>query len=199
MCTSSCASLPLMVKRTLGSFPIGCKSEPLTARGVTSDLARLSRCSPSLRTNSGPAAQMSAPESGRMSILACPLLVVTWAVIVGAGTIRLHVAFESWMNGMPDVRSELVLGVFIMCLAPAAGLPWRQTRLKCPILPHLQHARLYAGQFFLPPSCCLLPHPMHGGEVRPGGFVLIAEMSAAPCMSERDFLAASNPRHFVIA
>ena len=35
--------------------------------------------------------------------------------------------------------------------------------------------------------------PMHGGEVIPGGFVLIAEMSGAPCMSERDILAASNP------
>ena len=62
-------------------------------------------CSPSLRTNSGPAAQMSAPESERMSMLACPLL---GAVMVGAGIICLDVAFESWMNGMPDVWRELV-------------------------------------------------------------------------------------------
>ena len=81
---------------------------------------------------------------------------------------------ESWMNGMPDVRRELVLGMLIIGLVPAARHPWRQTRLKCPILPHLRQARLYAGQFFLPPSCGLFPHPMHGGEVMPGGFVWTA-------------------------
>ena len=80
--------------------------KPLTARGVTSDVARLSICSPRLSTNLVLPCKMSAPESERMSTLACPLLVVTWILTVGAGTIWCEVVFESWMNGNSDIQSE---------------------------------------------------------------------------------------------
>ena len=46
--------------------------EPLTALGQMLEGARLSMYSPSTLTNWGPAALISAPESGRMSREACP-------------------------------------------------------------------------------------------------------------------------------
>ena len=49
-----------------------------------------------------------------MSMLACPLLVVTWMPTVGVGTIWWEVVFESWMDGM--TRSVLALGVLISYL-----------------------------------------------------------------------------------
>ena len=75
--------------------------EPLTALRVTSELARLSMCSPSARTNWGPAAQMSAPESGRTTMLASPLHVVTFIVMVGAGVNVMDPADvpDSWTKG----------------------------------------------------------------------------------------------------
>ena len=47
--------------------------------------ARLSMYSPSAWTNWGPAALISAPESGKMSREACPLHVDTCMLTVGAG------------------------------------------------------------------------------------------------------------------
>ena len=191
--------LTIDVEANLGKLSYRVQSEPLTAREVTSDLARLSRVFSEFVDKLGSCSADVCPRIGKDVDTGLPIVGGDLGSDDGGLIICLDVVFESWMNGMPDVRSKLLLGVFIICFVPAVRRPWWQTRLKCPILPHLRHTRLYAGQFFLPPSCCLLPHPMQGGEVIPGDFVWTAQMSDAPCMSERDFLAASNPRHFVIA
>ena len=84
---------------TLGIFPTRCSVEPLTALGTIWEGAKLSMCSPSDLTDSGPAAQMSAPESGSIAMLASPLQVVTFIVIVGPGLTDSVDVLESWMNG----------------------------------------------------------------------------------------------------
>ena len=65
------------------------------------------------------------------------------------------------MNGMPDVRSELVLGMLIICLVPAARQPWRQTRLKCSILPHLGRHCCMQGSFSCHPRVALFGQHRH--------------------------------------
>ena len=59
--------------------------EPLKALGRMLEGARLSMYSPSALTNWGPAALISAPESGRMLREACPWCVDTCMLIVGTG------------------------------------------------------------------------------------------------------------------
>ena len=76
-----------------GIFPRSRSVEPLTALGVTSELARLST---SARTNWRPAAQMLAPESGRTTTLASPSHVVTFIVMVGAGVMDPADVPDSW-------------------------------------------------------------------------------------------------------
>ena len=59
---------------------------PLAVCGDTSDGRRLSGCS-SRRVNScGPAAEMSAPESGRTDITVDPFVVMMRILMVGAGS-----------------------------------------------------------------------------------------------------------------
>ena len=57
----------------MGSFPMGLMVVPLTARGVVVDGRRLSGCPWSCCSRVVPPTQMSAPESGRASTVACPL------------------------------------------------------------------------------------------------------------------------------
>ena len=118
--------------------------EPLTALGVTLELARLSMCSPSARTNWGPAAQMSAPESGRTTMLASPLHVVTFIVMVGAGVMDPADVPDSWTKGNSlcgsCVLNVRVCGIVLaLCFCRGSVGFCRQTLLKWPILPQLRH------------------------------------------------------------
>ena len=61
------------------------------AFGMTVDSARLSMCSPRARTRCGPAAQMSAPESGNTWSVACPSGVLASMAMVGVVLIDLEV------------------------------------------------------------------------------------------------------------
>ena len=56
----------------MGSFLMGLMVVTLIARGVMTDGRRLSGCSRSCCKKAVPATQMSAPESGRACIVACP-------------------------------------------------------------------------------------------------------------------------------
>ena len=161
---------------------------PLAVLGATLELARLSMCSPIIWTKCGPAAQMSAPESGRTSNPAWPLREVTVARIMGAG---LDERFDNCecCSRRPYVRGFRSL--FLAC---------RHTQPKWPVFPHLWHVLCCAGQCLRPPSCCLPPQPMQSWVM--GSCVFPTEaafISCAPVMSARDFLAASRPRHLEIA
>ena len=115
MWTSAWVVWLLTWKRTSGSFPAGCNSDPLTALGVTSESARLSMLSWRACTKAGPAAHMSAPESGRTLTVACPLQVATFMWMVGAGMIGpAEFTLDSRMNGSSlcsEVLSALAFGV----------------------------------------------------------------------------------------
>ena len=70
-----------------GSFPMGLIFVPLTALGMILEGRRLSTCSPSSLSACVPAADMSAPESGKLSRYVAPLREVMWMGIVGAGSV----------------------------------------------------------------------------------------------------------------
>ena len=89
-------------------FPTGCNKGPLTALGVNAESARLSIYPLRARTRWGPAVQMSDPESGSTLVVACPLHVLRIMSMFGSG---LMAAFVSRIEGIPDVLSEVVLGV----------------------------------------------------------------------------------------
>ena len=59
-------------------------------------------CSPKACTKRGPAAQMSAPESGKASTLASPYGVLAWMLIFGAGfkfrSLMLERVAGSWVS-----------------------------------------------------------------------------------------------------
>ena len=123
--------------------------------------------------------------------------------MVGAGVLDPAFVFDSCMNGSsPSSESfnVLALGVAIG-FVPRGGCFCWQTVLRWPILPHLRHVYPLARQFFLP-SSWFLPHQKHAlclwvGPL--GGQLRIALTSGMPWMSEWDLLAASNPRHLVMA
>ena len=80
--------------------------------------ARLSMCSP---IELGPAAQMSAPESGRMLMVACPLIEVTCMLL------------ERWREGV-----ALCFLKCCICFGPLCDFCWQ----TLPKWPHLWHAFL---------------------------------------------------------
>ena len=116
MCTSFLAFRPCRVKVTLGIFPMGCSVVPLTALEVIFEWARLSRHSPRAWTNEGPAAQMSALESGKASTWARPYSEVAWMLILGAGLNGTSPTFDILTCGEGTLR-QLDFGILVgVCL-----------------------------------------------------------------------------------
>ena len=123
MCTYFLTFLPWMKKVTLGILPSGCSVVPLTALGVISECARLSRCSPSAWTNEGPAAQMSAPESCKAVTMAWPYIEAAWMLILGAGLNGMSSTFVmvAWGVSSNGTLRELERGGAVGC---ALGCWW---------------------------------------------------------------------------
>ena len=85
-----------------GSLPTGFMVVPLTARGVMVDGRRLAGCSLSWWSKVVPPTQMSAPESGRASTMACPFSDDIWILIVGAGSKLRERSFEEASRGVAE-------------------------------------------------------------------------------------------------
>lgn len=133
---------------------MGCIDMPFTALGVTWDGRRFSWCSPSCVNKWIPAAEISAPESGRASTTVDLLRDVKLIVTEGA---RLMMA----ATFMFDMRTLVLLS--LGGLAWCACLSW-QTLAKWPVFWHKQ-VWLYAGHCLRQPGCWLGPQPWHTGTV----------------------------------
>ena len=68
-----------------GTLPNGFMLKPLTVFGMMLDIRMLSKWCPILLKTSGPAADMSAPESGNSSMGYVPVVEDMSTVMVGAG------------------------------------------------------------------------------------------------------------------
>ena len=71
----------------MGSLPMGVILCPAAVCGDTSEGRRLSGCSSRSVNSCGPAAETSAPESGRTDITLDPFAVVMRILVVGAGSV----------------------------------------------------------------------------------------------------------------
>ena len=72
------------------------------ARGVLVDGRRLAGCLLSWWSKVVPPTQMSAPESGRASTMACPFSDDIWILIVGAGSKFRERSFEETSRGVTE-------------------------------------------------------------------------------------------------
>ena len=143
MCISSWCCLPWS-KKVVGSLPMGFMLCPLAVRGDISEGRRLNGCSLSSVNSCGPAAEISAPESGRTDVTVDPFAVVMCILMVGAGSaVVTCLRVDSWLG----VGSVVVLvwgGICIAFANEVAGgcgvTGWvvaraRHTLAKCPIFP----------------------------------------------------------------
>ena len=123
-------------KSTCGSFPTGCRIEPLTSLGQMLEGARLSMYFPSAWT----AALIFAPESGKTLREPCLWHVDTCMLTVGAGVAGPWASSESLTMGNSLVLRACALGVVGLRYCPAAECFREHTLAKFPDLPQLQQA-----------------------------------------------------------
>ncbi len=167
--------LPSTQNETCGSSPTGWRMEPLIYDPGTG-IARLSMCFPSAWTNWGPAAHISAPESGKILKEACPWHVDTCMLIVGA---------DSWANpesrtvGSSFMLRAWALGVTGVRYWPEVACLREHTLAKCHDLPQFWQVWLTAGHFLRTPSWKALPHPGQVPEWVAGGRFWIYNVLAA--------------------
>ena len=125
-------------------LPIGRILVPFAALGMISEGKRLSTCTPRWLRISFPAAEISAPESGKTSVSMDPLREEMWMGIVGAGSVTITcLIFGMWIWGSPTGLgglTKIALAEAWGCLAGRglkrrACLPWH-TLAKCPVFWH---------------------------------------------------------------
>ena len=96
---------------------------PFTARGMILEGRRLFTCSPRHLRSSFPAAEILAPESGKISMSADPLRKEMWTVIVGAGSMAVaSQTLDMWIRGDPLSLDGLVNTALVDAWGCAVGL-----------------------------------------------------------------------------
>lgn len=126
---------------------MGFMSCPLAVRGDISEGRRLSGCSLSSVNSCGPAAEISAPESGKADVTVDPFAVMMCTLMVGAGSaVVTCLRADSWL-GVGSVAvlvwggiciafaDEVAGGCGVKGWVVARGCRARHTLAKCPTLP----------------------------------------------------------------
>ena len=167
-----------------GSWPRHFMGDPSADLGWSAGGRRLDKGSPKDSRKLSPAADMSAPVSGRATMVQVPFGVLMFACTVGA--------LEAWVDAITLATLERWWRL---------GGTWefrcdKHTLAKWPFLPHFEHVRLDAGHWCL--SRCVDP-PQYFPWTRLTGTTWLVKFAVLACVSTGSACTTSSTAFLLYA